>query len=184
MGRGMPELYTDRYDQACLQGPGNCKEQDKGKWDKLQFLVLYVPTFWDYVTYLCDPHFARSRLSYRGRTSRRLCKILTFPLPSPLLMLLSLIVENIISCFGRTFRVPHYFGVYWGITICNFMDSIWEVMNWVIALRIQGPNKSVAKSMKRGPVKGRNHDAQLQTLFQSPQELASFAFLFIICLFP
>ena len=34
------------------------------------------------------------------------------------------------------------------------MDSIREVMNWVIALRIQGPNKSVAKNMKGGPVKG------------------------------
>ena len=28
---------------------------------------------------LCDPDFARGKLSYRGRTSR-LCKILTFPL--------------------------------------------------------------------------------------------------------
>ena len=59
-----------------LQGLGDCKEQDKGKWDKLQFLVLWVPTFWD----LRDPDFARSKLSYRGRRSRRLCKILTFPL--------------------------------------------------------------------------------------------------------
>ena len=59
-----------------LQGLGDCKEQDKGKWDKLQFLVLWIPTFWD----LCDPDFARSKLSYRGRRSRRLCKILTFPL--------------------------------------------------------------------------------------------------------
>ena len=54
-------------------------------------------------------------------------------------------------------------------------------MNWVIALRIQGPNKSAAKSMKRGPVKGRSHDALLQTLLQLPQELASFALLFMIC---
>ena len=29
-----------------------CKEQDKGDWDKLQFLVLWVPTFWDYMTYV------------------------------------------------------------------------------------------------------------------------------------
>ena len=29
---------------------------------------------------LCDPDFARSKLSYRGRRSRRLCKMLTFPL--------------------------------------------------------------------------------------------------------
>ena len=63
------------------------------------------------------------------------------------------------------------------------MDSIREVMNWVIALRIQGPNKGAAKSMKRGPVKGRSHDAQLQTLFQSPQELASLSLFFMICSF-
>ena len=50
-----------------LQGLGDCKEQDKGEWDKLQFLVLWVPTFWD----LRDPNFARSR---------RLCKILILPL--------------------------------------------------------------------------------------------------------
>ena len=31
--------------------------------------------------------------------------------------------------------------------------------------------------MKRGPVKGRSHDAQLQILFQLPQELASLSFL-------
>ena len=36
---------------AGLQGLGKCKEQDKGEWDKPQFLVLWVPTFWDYVTY-------------------------------------------------------------------------------------------------------------------------------------
>ena len=29
-----------------------CKEQDKGEWDKLQFLVLWVPTFWDYMAYV------------------------------------------------------------------------------------------------------------------------------------
>ena len=28
-----------------LRGLGDCKEQDKGEWDKLQFLVLWVPTF-------------------------------------------------------------------------------------------------------------------------------------------
>ena len=59
-----------------LKGLGNCTEQDKGEWDKFQFLLLWVPTFWD----LCDPDFARSKLSYRGRRSRRSCKILTFPL--------------------------------------------------------------------------------------------------------
>ena len=52
------------------------------------------------------------------------------------------------------------------------MDSIWEVMNWVITLRIQGPNKSATKNMKRGPVKGRSHDVQLQILFQLPQGFA------------
>ena len=51
-------------------------------------------------------------------------------------------------------------------------------MNWVIALRLQGPNKSIAKSMKRGPAKWRNHDSQLQILFQLPQELVSFSLLF------
>ena len=39
-------------------------------------------------------------------------KFLTFPLYSPLLMFLSLIVESIISCFGRTFRAPHPLGGY------------------------------------------------------------------------
>ena len=34
------------------------------------------------------------------------------------------------------------------------MDSIQEVTNWVTALRIQGPNKSAAKRMERGPVQG------------------------------
>ena len=29
---------------------------------------------------LCDPDFARKKVSYRGKRSRRLCKILTFPL--------------------------------------------------------------------------------------------------------
>ena len=61
------------------------------------------------------------------------------------------------------------------------MDSIREVMNWVRTLRIQGPNKSTAKNMKRGPGKGRTHDAQLQILFQLPQELVSFSLLFMIC---
>ena len=55
------------------------------------------------------------------------------------------------------------------------MDSIREVMILVIVLRIQGPNKSTAKSIKRGPVKGRSHDPQLQILFQLSQELASFS---------
>ena len=53
-------------------------------------------------------------------------------------------------------------------------------MNWVIALRIQGPNKSAAKNMKRGLVKGRSHDAQLQILFQLFQEFASSSLLFMI----
>ena len=41
----MPDLYTDRHDEAGLQGPGDCKEQDKGKRDKLQFVVLLSPYF-------------------------------------------------------------------------------------------------------------------------------------------
>ena len=54
-------------------------------------------------------------------------------------------------------------------------------MNWVIILRIQGPNKSTTKTMNRGTGKGRSHDAQLQILLQLPQKLASFSLLFIIC---
>ena len=53
-------------------------------------------------------------------------------------------------------------------------------MNWIIALRIQGPNKSAPNNMKRGLVKERSHDAQLQILFQLPQELASFSLFFMI----
>ena len=53
-------------------------------------------------------------------------------------------------------------------------------MNWVTALRIQGPNKSTAKNMKRGRIKRRSHDAQLQILFQLPQEFVSFSLLFMI----
>ena len=41
-----------RHDQVGLQGLGDYKEQDKGEWDKLQLLVLWVPTFWDYMTYV------------------------------------------------------------------------------------------------------------------------------------
>ena len=54
-------------------------------------------------------------------------------------------------------------------------------MNQVIPLRLQGPNKNAAKTMKRGPVKGRSHSSQLQILFQLPQELSSFSLLFMIC---
>ena len=59
------------------------------------------------------------------------------------------------------------------------MDLIQEVMNWVIILRIQGPNKSTTKTMNRGTGKGRSHDAQLQILLQLPQKLASFSLLFL-----
>ena len=58
------------------------------------------------------------------------------------------------------------------------MDSIQEVMIWVTA--IQGSEKSGTKNMKRGPVKGRSHDGQLQILFQLPQEFASSSLLFMI----
>ena len=60
------------------------------------------------------------------------------------------------------------------------MDSIQEVMNQVIALRIQGPNKNAAKTMRTGSVKGRSHNAQIQILFQLSQELASFSFLWFV----
>ena len=33
-------------------GVSDCKEQNKGERDKLQFLVLQVPIFWDYATYV------------------------------------------------------------------------------------------------------------------------------------
>ena len=52
-------------------------------------------------------------------------------------------------------------------------------MNWEIALRIQGSEKSTAKIMKRALVKGRSHDAQLQML-QLSQEFASSSLLFMI----
>ena len=61
---------------------------------------------------LGDLDFARGKLSYRGRRRRRLSRILTFRLHSPLLMLLSLVAESIISYFGRTFRTPHHLGGY------------------------------------------------------------------------
>ena len=59
-------------------------------------------------------------------------------------------------------------------------------MNWVIALRIQGPNKSATKSMKRGPVKGRSQDDQLMTGHGCPDIVSltpgiSFSLLFMIC---
>ena len=53
-------------------------------------------------------------------------------------------------------------------------------MNGVTGLRPQGPNKSAAKNMKRGQVKGRSHDPPLQILFQLAQESASFSLLFMI----
>ena len=55
-------------------------------------------------------------------------------------------------------------------------------MNWVIILRIQGPNKSTTKTMNRGTGKGRSHDAQLQILLQLPQKLASFSLFMIYSL--
>ena len=54
-------------------------------------------------------------------------------------------------------------------------------MNWVIALRIQGPKRSTTKNMKRGLVEGKSQDAQLQVLFQLPQEFAGPSLIFMIC---
>ena len=59
------QAWLSRF--AGLQGMGDCKEQDNGEWDKLQFLVFWVPTLWD----LHDLDFARSKLSYRDRRRRR-----------------------------------------------------------------------------------------------------------------
>ena len=126
---------------------------------------------------LRDPDFAKSKLSYRGRRSRRLCKILTFPLHSCLLMLLSLIIESIISCSGRTFRAPRHLGDC--IKLLPFV-TLWIQFKRLRTLRIQGPNKSATKNTKRGAVKGRSHDAQLQILFQLSQEFANFSLLFMI----
>ena len=75
---------------AGFQGLGNCKQQDEGEWGKLQFLVLWVPTFWDCMTCVIQVcSVCNEQVSYRGRRNRRLYKILTFPLHSPLLILLS-----------------------------------------------------------------------------------------------
>ena len=131
-----------------LQGQDNCKEQDKSEGGKPQCLVLWVPTFWD----LRNPDFARTKLSYRGKRSRRLFKILTFPLHSPFLMLLSLIVESIISCFGRIFRASHHLRGYIELlTICNFMDLIWEVMNWVMN---KGQTRAPQRTWREDLLKG------------------------------
>ena len=73
--------FTGQAWLSRIAGLGSCKEQGKGEWDKLQFLVL-SPHFLR-LHDLCDPDFARGKLSYRGRRSRRLCKILTFPLQQP-----------------------------------------------------------------------------------------------------
>ena len=51
----------------------------------------WVPTFWD----LHDLDFARSKLSYRGRKSRRLCKCWTFPLLLPPSCLFSCLLLSI-----------------------------------------------------------------------------------------
>ena len=55
----MPDFYTDRHDEAGLQGLSNCREQDKGEGDKLQLLVLLSPHFLR-LHDLRDPDFARS----------------------------------------------------------------------------------------------------------------------------
>ena len=51
------------------------------------------------------------------------------------------------------------------------MDSIQESMNWVTALRIRRPNKNAPKNMKRGPVKGRSHDASSRYCSNYPRNL-------------
>ena len=43
------------HGQAWLSGfagAGQLQRAGKGEWDKLQFLALWVPTFWDYMTYV------------------------------------------------------------------------------------------------------------------------------------
>ena len=123
---------------AGLQGLGDCKEQNKSKWDKLQFLVLWVPTFWN----LPDPDFARRKLSYRGRTSRRLCKILTFPLQA----LLNSISFSQIPCFSSignnrtsiigihslliTTTASSPKGIFVWSALLRFMEIMKENQNW------------------------------------------------------
>ena len=72
------EVAQSRIRLKRLSSSSYCKEQDKSEWDKLQLLVLWVRTFWDYVTYVIQTSQGASWV--RGRRSRRLCKILTFPL--------------------------------------------------------------------------------------------------------
>ena len=70
---------------------------------------------------------------------------------------------------------------YWSFSFSIIPSKeIQEVMNWVIALRKQEPNRSITKNMKRGSVKVRSHDTQLQILFLLPQEFASSSLLFMI----
>ena len=44
-------------------------------------------------------------------------------------------------------------------------------MNWITALRIQGPNKSTAKNMKTGSAKERSHDASSRYCSNHPRDL-------------
>ena len=91
--KGLQSFYTQTgmIKWVCrFSGLGDCKQQDEGEWDKLQFLVLWVPTFWDCMTCVIQVcSLCNEQVSYRGRRNRRLYKILTFPLHSPLLILLS-----------------------------------------------------------------------------------------------
>ena len=69
-------------------------------------------------------------------------------------MLLSLVVESIISCFGRICKAPHHLGAILSYYHCNFMDSIREVVKWVIALRIQGQTRLPQRTWREDWLKG------------------------------
>ena len=129
-------------------GAGWLQRAGQGEWDILWFLVS---SRFLRRRDLRDLDFTRGKPSYRCRRRRRLCKILIFLLHSPLLSLLSLIVESIISCFWYDIQSsPSFKVLYWTIIICNFMDSIWEVMNWVIALTVQGSKRVPQRVWREG----------------------------------
>ena len=131
---------------AGLQGLGDCKEQDKSKWDKLQFLVLWVPTFWN----LPDLGFGRSKLSYRGRRSRRLCKILTFPLQS-LLNSISFSQSPCFSSIGNNRRTS-IIGIH-SLLIATTASSPKGIFVWSALLRLMEIMKENQNWRKKRKVK-------------------------------
>ena len=60
-------------------GAGQLQKAEQGRVRSAPIPSIQIPHFLR-LRDLCDPGFGRSKLSYRGRTDRRLCKILIFPL--------------------------------------------------------------------------------------------------------